>query len=82
MLTTDTWLKIVCSMMINAVIFGAGAIVVLSVPALAVHAKVLLPLVIIAAFAAAPLFALVIAPRMRLRNWGRREWKRGDMISG
>lgn len=82
MLITDTWLKIVCSMMINAVIFGAGAILVLSVPALAVHAKVLLPLVIIAAFAAAPLFALVIAPRMRLRNWGRREWKRGDMISG
>ena len=82
MLTTDTWLKIVCSMMINAVIFGAGAILVLSVPALAVHAKVLLPLVIIAAFAAAPLFALAIAPRMRLRNWGRREWKRGDMISG
>lgn len=82
MLTTDTWLKIVCSMMINAVIFGAGAILVLSVPALAVHAKVLLPLVIIAAFAAAPLFALAIAPRMRLRKWGRREWKRGDMISG
>lgn len=82
MLTTDTWLKIVCSMMINAVIFGAGAILVLSVPALAVHARVLLPLVIIAAFAAAPLFALVIAPRMRLRTWGRREWKRGDMISG
>ncbi len=82
MLTTDTWLKIVCSMMINAVIFGAGAILVLSVPALAVHAKVLLPLVIIAAFAAAPLFALEIAPRMRLRNWGRRDWKRGDMISG
>lgn len=82
MLTTDTWLKIVCSMMINAVIFGVGAILVLSVPALAVHAKVLLPLVIIAAFAAAPLFALVIAPRMRLRNWGRREWTRGDMISG
>lgn len=69
-------------MMINAVIFGAGAFLVLSVPALAVHAKVLLPLVIIAAFASAPLFALVIAPRMRLRNWGRREWKRGDMISG
>lgn len=82
MLTTDSWLKIVCSMMINAVIFGAGAILVLSVPALAVYAKVLLPLVIIAAFAAAPLFALVIAPRMRLRNWGRREWKRGDMTSG
>jgi hypothetical protein len=69
-------------MMINAVIFGTGAILVLSVPALAVHAKVLLPLVVIAAFAAAPFFALVVAPRMRLRNWGRRNWQRGDVISG
>lgn len=82
MFTTDTWLRIVCSMMINAVIFGAGAILVLSVPALAAEAKILLPLVVLAAFAAAPFFALVIAPRMRLRNWGRREWQRGDMISG
>ncbi|MFN3508209.1 MAG: hypothetical protein ACK4ZU_12060 [Allorhizobium sp.] len=82
MFTTDTWLRIVCSMMINAVIFGAGAILVLSIPALAVHAKILLPLVVIAAFAAAPFFALVVAPRMRLRNWGRGHWKRGDAISG
>lgn len=82
MLTTDTWLRVVCSMMINAVIFGTGAILVLSVPALAVHAKVLLPLVVIAAFAAAPFFALVVAPRMRLRNWGQRNWQRGDVISG
>jgi len=82
MFTTDTWLKIVCSMMINAVIFGTGAVIVLSIPALAAQAKVLLPLVVLAAFAAAPFFALVVAPRMRLRNWGRREWKRGDLISG
>lgn len=82
MFTTDTWLRIVCSMMINAVIFGAGAVVVLSIPALAAEAKILLPLVVIAAFAAAPFFALVVAPRMRLRNWGRRKWQRGDVISG
>lgn len=82
MFTTDTWLKIVCSMMINAVIFGTGAVLVLSVPALAAHAKILLPFVVIAAFAAAPFFALAVAPRMRLRNWGRRDWKRGDVISG
>ena len=82
MFTTDTWLTIVCSMMINAVIFGTGAVLVLSVPTLAAHAKILLPFVVIAAFAAAPFFALAVAPRMRLRNWGRRDWKRGDVISG
>jgi hypothetical protein len=82
MFTTDTWLRIVCSMMINAVIFGTGAILVLSIPALAAEAKVLMPLVVIAAFGAAPFFALVVAPRMRLRYWGRRDWQRGDVISG
>ncbi|TPP06545.1 hypothetical protein [Rhizobium glycinendophyticum] len=82
MFTTDTWLRIVCSMMINAVIFGTGAIIVLSVPALAAQAKVLLPLVVVTSFVAAPFFAYAVAPRMRLRNWGRREWQRGDLISG
>ncbi|KQW29773.1 hypothetical protein ASE36_13255 [Rhizobium sp. Root274] len=69
-------------MMINAVIFGTGAIIVLSVPALAAQAKVLLRLVVVASFLAAPFFAFAVAPRMRLRNWGRRAWQRGDQISG
>lgn len=82
MFTTDTWLKIVCSMMINAVLFGAGVITVLSVPALAAHAKILIPTVVVLSFALAPFIAMVIAPRMRIRNWGIRDWHRGDAISG
>lgn len=82
MFTPETWLTIVCSMMIHAVIFGVGAILVMSIPALAAHTKILLPFVVVAAFAAAPFFALIAASRMRLRKWGRRDCQRGDAISG
>ena len=69
---TDTYLTFFVSMMVNAVLFGTGAITVLSIPALAEQAKYLLPLVVVISFAAAPFIARVIAPRMRLRYWRRR----------
>lgn len=82
MLATDTWLRIFCGMMANAVLFGIGAVTVLSVPALVPHAKLLIPAVVVASLALAPLAAVWIAPRMRLRNWGTEAWRRGDLISG
>lgn len=82
MLSTDTWLKIICSMMVNAVIFGVGAVTVLLVPALATHAKYLIPAVVAVSFLTALLVASLIAPRMRLRNWGKERWQEGDLISG
>lgn len=82
MFTTNTWLKIICSLMINAVLFGVGTITVLSVPALEVHAKYLIPAVILLSFALAFFIASKIAPRMRLRNWGKQRWQKGDKISG
>lgn len=82
MFTTDTWLRIVCSMHVNAVLFGLGAITVLSVPALAEQAKFLIPAVVVASFALAPFIGGVIASRMRVRNWGKRAWREGDAISG
>lgn len=82
MLSTDTWLKIICSMMVNAVIFGVGTVTVLLVPALAAHAKYLIPAVVVVSFLAAPFVASLIAPRMRLRNWGKKRWQEGDQISG
>lgn len=39
MFTPETWLTIVCSMMIHAVIFGVSAILVLSIPALAAASR-------------------------------------------
>lgn len=79
---TDFWLKVMCSLMINAVLFGAGVITVLSVPALAGQAKYLIPGVIVASFAITPLLCGFVARRMRLRNWGASQWREGDVISG
>ena len=82
MLSTDTWLKIICSMMVNAVIFGVGVVTVLLVPAFAAQAKYLIPAIVVVSFVITPLVASHIARRMRLRNWGREGWKDGDAISG
>lgn len=82
MLSTDTWLKIVSGMMINAVLFGFGAVTVLSIPALAEQAKYLMPAVVVLSFALAPFIAVPIASRMRLKNWGRSAWQKGDLVSG
>lgn len=82
MVSTNMWLKVIAGIHINAVLFGMGAILVLAVPSLAAHAKYLIPLVIVLSFGLTPLLAGWIAARMRIRNWGREEWRRGDLISG
>lgn len=79
---TNTWLRIIVSMQINAILFGIGTITVLSVPELAAHAKYLMPLIVALSFGVAPFLALVVFPRMRVRTWGRRAWREGDVISG
>lgn len=79
---TNTWLRIIVSMQINAILFGLGTITVLSVPSLAVHAKYLIPTIVVLSFGLAPFLALVVFPRMRVRTWGRQAWRQGDMISG
>lgn len=81
-ISTDIWLKVMCSLMINAVLFGIGTITVLSVPAFADQAKYLIPAVIVVSFAVTPLLCGFVARRMRLRNWGTTQWREGDLISG
>ena len=81
MLSTDTWLKLICAMMTNAVIFGFGIVPVLAVPVLSAHSAYLIPGVVVMSFLISPFVAAWIAPRMRRRNWGDR-WQTGDIISG
>ncbi|MEN5082313.1 hypothetical protein ABE438_07500 [Bosea sp. TWI1241] len=81
-MNTDLFLKCCVGLMVNAVLFGVGAVTVLSVPAFAEKAAYLLPAVILASFAATPFIAGWIAPRLRFRNWGREAWLKGDAISG
>lgn len=60
------------SIVVNAVIFGVGAIIVLSVPSLAVEAKTLLPVCVAVSLIIAPPIAWWIAPRLRNRYWRQR----------
>ena len=53
--------------MTNAVIFGAGIIAVLNVPALSANAYLWIPVVVVASFILAVPFAWLIAPRLQAR---------------
>jgi uncharacterized Tic20 family protein len=61
------------SVVVNAVVFGVGAITVLTVPPFAEQAKFLLPLCVVMSLIITPLIAWLIAPRLRNRYWRRRE---------
>jgi len=65
---TRTFIAGLIALPINAVLFGAGAIIVLSIPALAEYAKYLLPAVVVAGFVAAAPIAWIMAPRLRARR--------------
>lgn len=81
MISTHIWLMIACSLVSSAVLFGFGVVPVLAIPALAENAGYLIPAVVVTSIVLAPIVASLIVPRMRLRNYTRQEWKRGDLIS-
>lgn len=63
---TITYITIMVSMMVNAVIFGVGTITILTVPALNEEAKYLIPVWTVATFLVSPVIARFIAPSLRL----------------
>jgi hypothetical protein len=58
--------------MTTAVIFGAGLITVLTLPALCADEAIWIPAVVVASLILAAPTAWVIAPRLRARYWRRR----------
>jgi hypothetical protein len=60
-------------LMVNAVLFGAGLIAVLMIPALSAHAFVTLPIMIALSFIVAAPISWAIAPRLRARYWRGRQ---------
>lgn len=58
--------------MTNAVLFGAGLVFVLMVPALNAHAGLSIALVVAASFIVAVPLSWLIAPRLRARYWRQR----------
>ncbi len=67
------YITIMLSLMTCAVLFGIGAVAVLSVPALNEQAKFLLPAVIAVSFVLGPIIAWFMAPRLRARYWKARD---------
>ncbi|AKI02538.1 hypothetical protein IMCC20628_03856 [Hoeflea sp. IMCC20628] len=65
---TRTRIALLIALPVNAVLFGAGAIAVLSIPALADHAKYLLPAVVVTGLLATAPVAWLLAPRLRARH--------------
>lgn len=66
---TRLWIAAMIFPMVNAVLFGIGAITVLSSPTLAEQASTLIWLVVAASFIIAAPIAWMIAPRLRARYW-------------
>ncbi len=69
-MSTRASIAALVSMMVNAVIFGVGAIAVLSIPQLSANAAYLLPIVVAMSFMISPFIAWQIAPMLRSR-WQR-----------
>lgn len=67
-MSTRAHIAVLISLMVNAVLFGIGAITVLSIDALNAHAAILLPVVVVLSFALAPFISWRLAPRLRLRH--------------
>jgi hypothetical protein len=78
----DLFLCVICGAIVQAVLFGFGTTLVLSIPPLADHAAYLLTVVLALSLLFSPLFGSWIALRLRYRNWGREAWLRGDIVSG
>lgn len=66
---TRLWIAAMVYPMVNAVLFGAAAIAMLSIPALDEMASTLFPYAVAASFVLAAPIAWVIAPRLRARYW-------------
>jgi hypothetical protein len=70
-MTENTWIRVQLAVLIygmtNAVLFGAGIILVLAVPMLSANAGLWIPLIVAVSFVVAAPIAWEIAPRLRAR---------------
>jgi hypothetical protein len=67
-MSTRFAIALLLSGMVGGVLFGVGAILVLSIPQLSQHAAIFLPLVIVLSFILSPGISWVMAPSLRARH--------------
>jgi hypothetical protein len=73
-MSTRAWLTALVSLMVNAVLFGIGVLIVINVPAFNREAAMMLPVAVLASFAITPVITGYIAPRL----WfNRDDWHHG-----
>ena len=65
---TITYITMLVSMMVNAVVFGVGTVAIITVPALDAQAKYLIPAWVVVTFLLSPVIARFMAPNLRLRE--------------
>lgn len=66
---TRAYVAALAALPVNAVLFGIGAVTVLSIPALSEHATTLIPTVVLASFALTLPITWLVSRRMMLRYW-------------
>ncbi len=67
-MSTRQSITLLLSGIVGSVLFGVGAILVLTIPRLATHAAVLLPSVIVVSLMLTPLIGWFIAPQLRAKR--------------
>lgn len=70
---TRLWIAAFIYPMVDAILFGVGVTVLLSIPALAEQADIFIWMVIAASLVLAIPISWILAPRLRARYWRRRE---------
>jgi hypothetical protein len=68
-MSTRFYVALLAALPVNAVLFGIGAVLILSVPALAERAPVLMPNAVLVALALTAPIAWLVSRRMMLRFW-------------
>lgn len=65
---TISWISLLVSFMVNAVLFGVGLVTVLMIPALQDQLPWAIVVVVVFSFALSPFISRRIAPHLRLRH--------------
>jgi hypothetical protein len=74
-MSTRAYIAVLVGMMVNAVVFGIGATMVLTIPAFQDNLFFWMPVVVVTSFLVSPLIAWKIAPMLR-SPWQRRQARR------
>lgn len=66
-------IAVALSIMVNAVLFGIGTIIVLATPQLSVDASFWMPVVVVLSLLLSPPISWFLSPRLRNRYWQKRK---------